>query len=125
PRGALMTESTCPNDCKSGVVACWSPGGPCDRPNEPGCETCGTCNNCTPARVTLTDDELLEVAPLFGLCSFIEDIGDASMCQCGGPALTHDAMVLQLVRRSHGDQVERLTGWLAARDAARESALRA
>ena len=27
-------------------ILCWSPGGPCEVPNAPGCETCGPCNQC-------------------------------------------------------------------------------
>lgn len=32
----------------TGTVECWSPGGPCEVPNEPGCETCGPCRTCQP-----------------------------------------------------------------------------
>lgn len=35
--------------CTDGVVECWSPGGPCPRPNDPDCELCGPCAFCTAA----------------------------------------------------------------------------
>lgn len=34
----------CPNECENGVIACWSPGGPCQLP--PPCELCGICRIC-------------------------------------------------------------------------------
>ena len=30
----------------TGHVPCWDPGGPCERPPAPECETCGTCLSC-------------------------------------------------------------------------------
>lgn len=35
--------------CDDGVVECWSPGGPCPRPNDPDCDLCGPCTFCTAA----------------------------------------------------------------------------
>lgn len=46
----------CENFCVGGIVECWSPGGPCAVPNEPGCETCGPCNACTPAEPARESD---------------------------------------------------------------------
>lgn len=30
----------------TGTVECWNPGGPCEHPNDPQCDTCGPCNLC-------------------------------------------------------------------------------
>ena len=30
----------------TGTVECWSPGGPCETPNDPDCECCGECLAC-------------------------------------------------------------------------------
>lgn len=52
-------KADCPNGCRGGWVACWSPGGPCREPERPGCDTCGPCNHCRPeqaARWQLPDE---------------------------------------------------------------------
>lgn len=44
----MSAEADCPNaHGADGVIACWSPGGTCEKPNDPGCETCGRCFLCT------------------------------------------------------------------------------
>ncbi len=45
-----MKHPDCDVDtCEDGHVDCWSPGGPCPRPNDPDCELCGPCNVCVAA----------------------------------------------------------------------------
>jgi hypothetical protein len=34
------------DDCDGGVITCWSPGGPCAKPDDPDCELCGLCRAC-------------------------------------------------------------------------------
>lgn len=45
--GQLAAFDSCCEPCGgTGVVRCWSPGGPCPVPDEPGCDTCGPCVEC-------------------------------------------------------------------------------
>lgn len=43
-----MAETECPNTHgPDGVIACWSPGGPCPE-GQTSCESCGPCAHCLP-----------------------------------------------------------------------------
>jgi len=52
---ADRTVNDCPNDHGSdGVIACWSPGGPCPA-GQTACETCGPCQYCQVEEVAFVE----------------------------------------------------------------------
>ena len=50
PEHSASTEhSPCEVCDGTGVVKCWSPGGPCRPENDPDCDLCGKCRTCAPS----------------------------------------------------------------------------
>ena len=70
---------------------------------------------------TAAPETLAEVLAELGVCPFIENVNDASMCACGLPALGHDLIAADVVLRDH-PAVARLLSIVQAR--AGEGALR-
>lgn len=60
---ALCDEEKCETCNSTGIIECWNPGGPCDKPNDPDCDICGACDQCPAGHAPRTDPALAAATP--------------------------------------------------------------